>query len=192
MSRVRWVMHALGTNPLIRRTDRLEAISIVLIIGLSLIAIPFVNRIGDDISEARMQTISAQQRDWHPVTAVALNDSSAPSARFAKPAPVRAQWKEGTQLRTELVPGPVFLKAGAPLTVWLDGSGKIVHPPTTADEVRSSMTSRAWAVWLSAVAAAALVAAGLRRWLDRSRTRAWERELQLLAHNDDGWANRLI
>ena len=30
----------------------------------------------------------------------------------------------------------------------------------------------------------------IRRGLDRSRYRSWERELHLLAYNDDGWANR--
>jgi hypothetical protein len=30
----------------------------------------------------------------------------------------------------------------------------------------------------------------IRRGLDRARDRAWEREIRLFAHNDDGWANR--
>jgi hypothetical protein len=35
-----------------------------------------------------------------------------------------------------------------------------------------------------------MVAFGMVRGLDRSRDRAWDRELHLMAHNDDGWANR--
>ncbi len=47
-------------------------------------------------------------------------------------------------------------------------------------------------VWLGAVALSVLIAYLVRRLLDRMRANAWERELRLLAHNDDGWANRRI
>jgi hypothetical protein len=40
------------------------------------------------------------------------------------------------------------------------------------------------------VAFSVLSALAFRRALDRVRARAWERELLVLAHNDDGWANR--
>jgi hypothetical protein len=40
------------------------------------------------------------------------------------------------------------------------------------------------------VLSSALVAYLIYRGLDRSRDRAWENELHLLAHSDDGWANR--
>jgi hypothetical protein len=66
----------------------------------------------------------------------------------------------------------------------------VVAAPLTKDDAALSAVSAAGAVWLVIVSAAHWRLFVVQMGLDRSRNRAWERELHLLAHNDDGWANR--
>lgn len=190
--RFRWHLHALGFNPLIRASDRLEALAVLAVLVTALFAVPAAAHAGTLIYDAGVRTANEQAHSRHSVEAVAVEGSLSMPADFDGPAYVRAQWRAGTQLRTEPVITPATVKAGEPLTIWLDDTGKVVAAPLTADDARLSAVSAAGTVWIVIVVCSALAAFVIRRGLDRSRDRAWERELHLLAYNDDGWANRHI
>ena len=144
------------------------------------------------VYDAGVRTAKEQAHSRHSVEAVAVDGSASMPADFDGPPLVRAQWHAGTQLRTEQVITPATVKAGEALTIWLDDNGTVVAAPLTADDAALSAVSAAGAVWLIIVLCGALAAFVVRMGLDRSRDRAWERELHLLAYNDDGWANRHI
>jgi hypothetical protein len=188
--RLRWVLRALGRNPLVRASDRLEALAVLGVLVLALLAAPFAAHVGDLTFDASMRTVNEQSRDRHAVQAVVVRGSTGMPADFESSAMVSAQWREGSRLRTEEVISPASVEAGAPLTIWLDDEGKVVAAPLTAFDAKVNSVGLAWTVWVTAVASGTLGAFLLRRILDRSRARAWEQELQLMAHNDDGWANR--
>jgi hypothetical protein len=139
-----------------------------------------------------MRTITEQVQTRHSVDAVAVRDSLPPVGPYTRSRSVRVEWREGSHTRTEVVAYPAVVKAGAPLTIWLDNTGKVVAAPERPAAAKSDAVGQATVVWLGAVAFGVLIVRALRRWLDRCRARAWEREFQLLAHNDDGWANRHI
>jgi hypothetical protein len=93
-------------------------------------------------------------------------------------------------MRTEQITSTSTAKAGESLTVWLDTTGKVVAAPMTADDAELSAAVASGTVWIAIVACGALAVFLIRRGLDRIRARAWDSALHLLAHNDDGWANR--
>lgn len=188
--RLRWLLRALGRNPLVRVSDRLEALAVLGVLTLAIVVAPFAAQVGDLTFEASMRTVNEQARDRHAVQAVVVVDSTGMPADFENSALVSAQWHEGSHVRTEQVVGPASIEAGAPLTIWLNDEGNVVAAPLTAFDAKVNSVGLAWTVWITAVAGGALAAFLLRRVLDRSRARSWERELQLMAHNDDGWANR--
>lgn len=188
--RLRWQLRALGRNPLVRASDRLEALAVLGVLVIAILAAPFAAHVGDLTYDASMRTVAEQSRDRHAVAATVVVGSTGMPADFENSSLVRAQWQEGSQLRTEQVVSPTTLEVGAPLTIWLNGSGKVVAAPLSAFDAKVNSVGLTWTVWTAAVACSALVAFLLRKGLDRSRARAWERELRLLAHNDDGWANR--
>jgi len=68
----------------------------------------------------------------------------------------------------------------------------VVAAPLTKDDAEVNAVAAAGMVWIVVVVCSALAAIVIRRGLDRARDRTWEHELRLLAHNDDGWANRHI
>lgn len=188
-------MQALGFNPLIRSTDRLEALAVLGALLIALIAIPAAAQAGDLVYASSAHTADLQAHDRHPVQATVVDGggrmpSDVESAASGGPTSVKAQWHEGTRLRTEQITTTSLAKAGEPLTIWLDNTGKVVAAPLTADDAELSAAIATGTVWIAIVAFGALAVFLIRRGLDRSRDRAWDSALHLLAHNDDGWANR--
>lgn len=191
VSRCRWFVRALGRNPLLRPSDRMEALAVVMVFVVALLAIPFASQAGDNTYDARMRIIDEQLRTRHSVEAVAVGNSGAAApGRYNRPGPVRAEWREGTEVRSEMITSPVAVRKGDPLTVWVDTTGAVVPAPETPQVASSIAAGRTWTVWLGSVGLTILLACAARWALDRARARSWERELLLLTHNDDGWANR--
>jgi hypothetical protein len=188
--RFRRHLRALGRNPLIRTSDRLESFAVLAVLLIALVAVPVAAQVESHAYDAGMRTVDEQTQRRHSVEALVVEGSTGFLSEFDSPATIRVQWHEGDQLRTEQLTSPVIVEAGAPMTIWLDKTGTVVTAPLTADDVKLSATAAAGTVWVVAVFCSVLAALGIRRWLDRSRARAWENKLNLLAHNDDGWANR--
>jgi hypothetical protein len=183
-------LRALGFNPLIRASDRLEVLAVLSVLATAIFALPFAADAGTMLYDAGIRTADEQAHSRHSVEAVAVEDSATLPAEFNDPSYVRAQWAEGTQLRSERVLTPTTVRAGEPLEIWLDNTGEVVAAPQTAADAELNAVVAAGTIWVALVACSALVAFVIRASLDRSRDRAWEHELHLLAHNDDGWANR--
>src|ERR1700712_3719438 len=190
--RLSWYLRALGRNPLIRAGDRLEALAVLGVFIVALLALPVVARAESQIRDVGVRNAETQAHTRHSVAAVVVVGSTGLSTDFDGPAYVRAQWHEGTQLRTENVISPSIVKSGDPLQLWLNDKGKFVTAPVTAHDAELTAVSAAALLWAAIVSFAVLAAVTVRMRLDRSRDRAWERELHLLSHNDDGWANRHI
>jgi hypothetical protein len=192
--RRRWVVRVLRPNPLVRTSDRLEALAVVAVFVIALIAVPVVVAVGQAVQSSRMSVIAEQQHTRREHQAVAVADSvSTPTGRGTTPRiRVTAQWPEGTYTRTQTVAYPRAVKAGTQLTIWLDRDGRVVDAPQSPSAAYQDARCRAGLLWLGIVSSATMGAVGFRYLLDRRRAVGWERELRLLAHNDDGWANRHI
>lgn len=189
----RWVRRdlcVLSSNPLVRTSDRLEAPVTLVVLGIALVAVSVAAQAGSLLYDAGVRTAEEQKKSRHPIEAVTVEASASLSADLDNPAYVRVQWRQGQQVRTAGVITPMATKAGEALTIWLDDTGKVVAAPQTTEDVRLSAAVAAVTVWLTLVAGGVLLAWVIRRALDRSRDRSWERELFLLTRNDDGWADR--
>lgn len=185
-------LRALGFNPLIRASDRLEALAILAVLATAFFAVPAAAQAGHVVYDVGARTAIEQAQSRHSVDATVVISSAALPVDFDNPNYVRAQWREGTQERTEQVITPGTANVGDPVKVWLDDAGKVVAAPQTTQDAKLSAIIAAVSVWTAIVAGSALMAFFVRRALDRSRDRGWDRELYLLAYNDDGWANRHI
>lgn len=187
--RCRWLLRALSRNPLVRASDRTEALAVLMVFVVAVLAIPYASQAGDDVYDARMRIIDEQLRTRHSVEAVVVG-TTVTAGRYNRPGPVRAEWREGTQVRSAMVSNATVVSPGAAVSVWLDSAGNVVAAPETPQVARSVAAARAWTLWIGITAAAVLILFASRRILDRRRAQCWERELLVLAHNDDGWADR--
>jgi hypothetical protein len=189
----RWSVCALGRNVLVRTSDRIEALAGVVMIMFAALAVPWAASVGNDLYADGARVAAEQARSRHRVEAVAV-EASMPAAGKPAMAPrsVRAQWRYGSQTHDEVIRYPQVVASGAQLTIWVDDAGVAVVPPMSIENVWAGAVTSAVFVWLVVVSVCASLGIGLGALLDRFRARQWELELQLLANNDDGWANRHI
>jgi hypothetical protein len=185
---VRRHIRALGVNPLVRMSDRLEALAVLGVLLVALVALPLADRADTLVNDSGVHTALQQTQTRHSVQALVVAGSGLPTD-FGTP-DVSVQWQEGTHTRTESVVSTATVQTGDRMTIWLDESGKVVAAPLTEGDAGLNAALAAATVWITIVACAAAAALLVRRALDRSRDRDWDRALNLLAHNDDGWANR--
>lgn len=187
---IRWNVRALKRNPIVRATDRLEALSFLALFVMALLAIPVAVHVSDHAFASTMRFVEEESQSRHSVQATVVQGSSGLPTDFGTPLYAQVQWREGVGERTERIATPVTLAAGSETTVWLDDAGKVVTAPLKPADASVNATSAGWSVWLVAVVLCGLVGMAIRKGLDRARARSWDRALQLMAHNDDGWANR--
>jgi hypothetical protein len=190
--RFRWYLRALDRNPLVRASDRLEALAFLALLVMTLVAIPVAAGLGHQTYDSTMRIVEDETQSRHSVQAVAVEGSTGPLTDQDTPQHVLVQWRDGSVQRTEKVanPRPGTVKAGAAVTIWLDQRGMVVAAPLTPTDAAANATTVGWTAWVLAAVFNGLAALGIRHCLDRSRARTWDRALYQLAHHDDGWANR--
>ncbi|MGW0159422.1 Rv1733c family protein [Mycobacterium sp. NPDC003323] len=188
-ARLCWYVRALGFHPLIRTVDRLESFAVLGVLVIALVAVPAASSAAGLVHDSGLQTAQEQTRTRHSVQATVVAGVGLPTD-MNTPAYVRAQWREGTHLRTESVVSHAATKPGDPMTVWLDTDGKVVTAPMQPADAELQALVAGLAVWTFISMGGALLAWLVRLFADRARYRAWDRELRLLVYNDDGWADR--
>lgn len=179
--RLRWYLRALGFNPLIRATDRVEALAVLAVFVAALFAAPVAMSAGTMVYESGMRTAAEQAATRHPVDALVVEGTGLPTD-YDTPAYVRAEWRDGTRLRTQWVPSPATIKAGDRMVLWLDDRGTVVAAPLTPGDARLNAGMAVGSSWVALVSAAALAAYLVRRRLDVLRDRAWDRDLEHFAN----------
>lgn len=183
-----WTVRVLGRNPVVRFSDRVEAMATAIAIAIVLIATPVVCAVGTSIHDARSRVYAEAAQTRHTVTAVVTSaDQAAPAARHAKATnTVHAHWRAEGVEHAEAFSWDRSVAAGNAIEIWVDSYGRRVSPPPSHSQAAFDAVFAAVMVWLSVVAAAAALAALVRWRLDRLRDAAWEREIRSLADNQAG------
>lgn len=174
----RWrIGHVFGRNPLLRRTDRIEALAMLVALVASLVAIPIAGVIGTMTYGARDRLYTQEAHERHRVMATVADTLVEDWGMTV----VQAKWSLPAGDRT----GPLVLtapvKTGDSVEIWVDKDGDPVIPPTpTWLAVVEAVGTAAVALLAVGVGLAALVAV-VRSRLDRVRDAAWERDIRCLA-----------
>jgi len=186
-----WLLRACRRNPLVRGTDRLELLIIALGLLVVLISTACAGALGTAVHDARSRVYVAQAQTRHTVTATATKDSTPVwGIDHSTATRVNARWQvNGTEHRDSLNWGHA-VKAGDPLTIWVDRTGDRVEAPASISQAGTDAVGVAYAVWQTVtLAVAALVCWGRRR-LERRRDSAWDRDIRWLIYGDGGRTNR--
>lgn len=166
----RWLSTLFGRNPLIRTSDRLEALALVLVLTLSLLAAPVAGAVGTAVYDSRSRHHAEQARNRTAVTATVI-DLPARS----DPTRVKARWFAAGAEHTGLVQARSTPRTGESFEIQVNRDGSYAGPPPMSAAREAVLV--ALAVWLNATAAAALVYAGVRSVLNRARLAGWRPEL---------------
>ncbi|MEU4195134.1 hypothetical protein AB0E69_24760 [Kribbella sp. NPDC026611] len=163
----------LGRNPLRRTADRIEAVLLLGVLVLGLLAIPAAAALGTTIRERAEQSAARYRAEVHPAKAHTLEEAALGQAT----ARVGISWVDSsgaTRLGEDDV--PFGTAKGSDLTIWLDRTGARVQPPRNPAD--SAALGAVTALTLPMLAWPMLWALFrlARRRLDRHRLDAWATE----------------
>lgn len=189
-----WIIRAVGRNPLVRTSDRLEALILMLVFATALVVTPFSAAIGTAVHDTNARTYAEQSRNRHPVTAVVTDKPSATviddaiamseETRVVVRAPVR--WRVDGVDHTETPKVDPEAKVVDRVDIWVDGSGHRVAAPIPTSQAGIDALVVGAASWLGLIAGVAGLSALVRAGLTGRRDIGWDRELRALVDNGSG------
>jgi hypothetical protein len=184
----RWLAHGFGKNPLLRRTDRVEAILVVVAVTVALAVVPVAAASGVAIYGSHVQVYDIQAQTRHRVTATVVQASRQPNVPHVTTSGARVMWASGGGMHTDWYLADHPVKPGDHIDVWVNDSGARVMPPTQRSQAVIDAIEVGAGIWLMLALVLWLLVAMGRLPLNRIRQAQWESELNSLA--DGGRTNR--
>jgi hypothetical protein len=181
-----WIVRALGRNPLVRFSDRVEAVVLVMVFVTALVVTPVAGALGTAVYETRTRLYAEEAQTRHTVAATAIDDATVIVEENFEGFRVQARWLVSGVEHVGSVDLAYDTKAGDQLDVWVDGSGKQVEAPTPTSRAGIDAIFAAAGAWLIVMASAAGFSVFVRSWLIRQRYTGWDREWQALVTGDGG------
>jgi len=183
----------LGHGPLKRTSDRLQALSRVLLLASMIAAVPMAVAIGCAESTSLHETAARQAADRHLATATLLTDAPASDQNTAEgPADGKvltlATWasRDGSRHRGH-VPAPAGAPVGTAVRVWIDTHGAVTSHPLPASDITAEVVVLGSLIALSLPSTAAVLHLFAVCALDSARDRRWTAEW---ASVEPLWAGR--
>jgi hypothetical protein len=174
-----WVARAFGGNPLLRRTDRIEATVVVIAIIVALAVVPIAAAVGAAVYGSHVQLYAEQAATRHRIAATVIEASAGKKPPHTTNA-VRAAWVFGGAVRTDWLMTDHPAKAGDHLDVWVNDGGGEAARPTPMSQAAIDAVSVGAGVWFVVVLLLRVLVALGRSPLNRIRQAQWEREITSL------------
>ena len=175
-----------GRNPLVRRSDRIEALTLILGIALVLMTAPIAGAVGTAVYSSRTAVYEQQVRSRHIVAATVLADSTSTVRPYTVSFDVRARWQDHGVQHEGVLGTDRPAKAGERLSIWVNDRGDYTGPPARPERAVSDAIVVGALLWLSVITMVA-AAIGLARFrLERRRHAQWDRGLRGLVGDDGG------
>ncbi len=157
----KWSLVLFGRNPLVRTSDWVEALVLVLTVFVSLLAVPIACAVGTAVHDSHQQLYAEQAQTRHIVTATVTDDNAAQHDSPTK-ITVRDRWSDA---------GVNHDKSPA-------------DTPTSSTRAAVDAVKAAVVTWLTVATAAAVPFALARIVLKRVRHKAWQLGIDNLVGGD--------
>ncbi|WP_420031914.1 hypothetical protein ACN2WE_03275 [Streptomyces sp. cg28] len=173
----------LRRNPLLRRSDVVEAWTVLCVTASVLVGAPVTAlAVGAPVVAGARAESRVQHRERHPASARLLRDAppavtwagSSGSVRTMHQVPVRWKAADGT-VGTGTARVPAGTTSGEPARIWLDRRGRLTEAPLDTSDIWLRGVSAGAAAGSGVVTVALLAGWSVRRHLDRGRLAAWDR-----------------
>ncbi len=183
-----WSRRLSGRNPLVRVSDRIEAVAILLVVAVALLAAPIAGAVGTAVHDSLVHRYASDRASRQQVTATVTADGALEPRAYEEPFLTPIRWNFAGVAHTAEVRS-YHMKAGEQLSIWVDTTGDRTTKPLTDENAATQAVVTGFGLWFAAVGAASAIWTVLRLRLNRSRYAAWDRELDDLADNG-GRTNR--
>ena len=111
----RWPIFGLfRRNPLLRASDRIEALVLALAVMVSLLAVPVAAAVGTAVHDSRRDVYAQQHHTRHLVTATITDDTAAQNISRTNTATMAARWTAAGAEHTGAVDGAIGDQARRP------------------------------------------------------------------------------
>ena len=181
-----WLTRLLGRSPLVRTSDRLEALTLLLVTILVLGAAPIAGAVGTVVYSSHSAAYARQADGRHPVPATVVQDSDLTVRPYSVTATVHARWQDHGRNHEATFAWDRAARAGEHLDIWVDGAGDYAGPPPPPGRAASDAICAGVVLWLAAVTLAAMTFTVVRFRLNRIRHAGWDRALRGLVGDDGG------
>ncbi len=176
------MVRVFSANPLVRYTDRIEALAVMLALVTSLVAVPVAAVVATTVYEARHQVYAEQARERHPLAAATALPQTTNGGQAGGPRTSGAP--------AEAAGGAGFSSTSSAATdaldqIWVDDTGNRVPPPTPLSRAQYDAVSVAVSIIAGAVVMTTALVRATRWRLDRARNAQWDRELANIVDEDD-------
>jgi hypothetical protein len=178
-----------GRNPLVRTSDRVEAVIWALTIVVSLLAIPMAAAIGTAVYDSSRHAYAEQALTRHIVTAT-VTDDDAPKISRTDTITVQARWVAAGTAHTGAVQAPSTTQAGDHVQIWVDDDGSPAEEPAATARAATEAATAAVALVIGAVGLTTILFSATRIMLDRIRATGWQRDIDNLVGHGDGHTTR--
>ena len=182
----RWpiLLRLLGRDPLVRTTDRIEALVLVLAVMVSLLAAPITAAVGTAVYDSSRDIYAQQAHTRHTVTATVTDDPAAQNLSRTNTTTMAARWTAAGSEHTGAVKTQSATKPGDPIAIWVDNNGALTDAPTPTTRAGAEAATAALFMWAGVTAAAAILLAGTQAVCDRIRAIRWQHALDTLVGRD--------
>jgi hypothetical protein len=173
-----WMVRTFGRNPLLRGSDRVEAVVIMLAVALLVAAAAVAGAVGAAVNASHAQAYADEAHARHTIGAMVLDSTTSPRPHTTI---VKATWGGQGDQRTESFGWDHEVKPGQRIDIWVDADGHHVSAPRPPSRAVMDAVSAGVLVWLGAGLAAMMLVATARFRLNVSRYAQWEREFRSLS-----------
>jgi hypothetical protein len=184
----RWpiLLRLLGRDPLVRITDRVQALVSVLTVVVTLLAAPIAAAVGTEVYDSRRDVYSEQVSSRDAVTATVTDVPVPQQILDTNMITVEARWSAAGTKHTGTVRAPSTVEAGDPIEIWVDDNGAQVPAPSPTTRAAVEAVTVALMIWTGFAAAAASLFTLARVACDRIRSIGWQRDIDAMVGNGDG------
>ncbi|WP_430336034.1 Rv1733c family protein [Rhodococcus sp. ACT016] len=187
-----WRLRPWSGNSLMRLSDRLEALSILVIAVVLALLVPVAGAVATNTYSHLSGTAETDRERDHQVSAVLTDDAPQPLVSTAASAANRvehahARWSVNGVTHTGLVTADSGAKAGQTVPIWIDPVGDNVRAPRSGLDNALAAVGAAVGVWAAGSTGCVLVVLGLHWQANRHRLRQWQREWDGLDRRT-GWS----
>jgi hypothetical protein len=184
----RWpvLLRLAGRDPLVRVTDRIEALVFVLAVVVSLLAVPITAAIGTAVYDSSRHIYAEQAHTRHTVAATVTDVAASQQLLRTDATTVSARWTAAGAEHTGTVTAQSTAKAGDTVDIWVDNNGAQVPAPAPTTNAAAEAAMGAVVIWICVAAIAATLFTLTRTVCDRIRFTRWQHDLDNLVGNGDG------
>ena len=181
----RWWIQIFRSNPLVRRSDRIEVLVFSVAVMFTVVAIPVAGAIGTFVHDARTRVYAEEALTRHEVTATAVE----PGVIVVQPPrgvsfSARAKWSASGRDHSGVVNWSDQAGIGDQQAIWVNDAGENVGPPSPPSRADVDAVAIAILVWFAVANASAGLVYVVGRWLDRWRYTQWDRQFNAFSSND--------